>query len=569
MDYNHMISIVTDIYEQDFKKAYSQLGPSGKSGLLRYFFSFYRKWQTSAMIDNTFLTPNNIFALINKEYHKKTLTTTIPTIKTFKRFKKFAFREISYTLDDHPVVEDLKRLLACLSPSFELVGSDQQIFALWGTRADGYVDEEAEQELMERLSLQDPFYISYLIRVAAELGLVDKMPSLYSNKMLVTSKAAKMLDSKQSKAKSKEAFANVAFASMNLAAGVIDSFLPVPGIVDMHYIRHVIEKPTSSDEIFRFIYDRLGFDFEQIAGLDLNKPIPDEYHDIVSGTFALGAIMAMHLVTVFGIYLRLINPVHIVSNNMGRDMTFVRDALAANHDIEIPLFAPCTFFTPTELGLKFFKLPRESAMPLPNTPTLAQLIDLIENMDDLRKAATHTSAKEPADGETMTDDLKIFEFKVKLASAPSFWKRIVFVSDMTLDEFAAFVAYEFLDSYTADYSFHNTQSVNRFTEISPGGRKTAKRAASKPARRFARPEKDSETTTIDEFMQTCTGDFLLIIRDQGLPPEIEELLGDKHEKGEPVRLAVKCMGRKSILHKSFYPRVVGEGKAFLNLELRT
>ena len=569
MDYNHMISIVTNIYEQDFKKAYSQLGPSGKSGLLRYFFSFYRKWQTSAMIDNTFLTPNNIFSLINKEYHKKTLTTTIPTIKTFKRFKKFVFREVSYTLNDHPVVDDLKKLLACLSPSFELVDSEQQIFALWGTRADGYVGEEAEEELMKRLSLQDPFYISYLIRVAAELGLVEKMPSLYSSRMLVTPRAAKLLGGKLSKAKSKEIFTNVTFASMNLAAEVIDAFLPVSGVVDIYYVRHIIEKPTSSDEIFRYIYDRLGFDFEKIAGLDLSKPIPDEYHDLVSGTFALGAIMAMHLVTVFGTYLRLINPVHIVSHNMGRDMTFVRDALASNHDIEIPLFAPCTFFTPTELGLKFFKLPRESAMPLPNTPSLAQLIDLIENMDDLRRAAANTSAKAPEDGEARAEELKIFEFKVKLAAAPSFWKRIVFVSDMTLDEFAAFVAYEFLDSYTADYSFHNTQSVNRFTEVSPGGRKTAKRAVSKPARRLARPEKDSETTTIDEFMQTCTEDFLLIIRDQGLPPEIEKLLGDKHEKGEPVRLAVKCLGGRSILHKSFYPRVVGEGKAFLSLELRS
>ncbi|MCL2852172.1 MAG: hypothetical protein FWE20_03930 [Defluviitaleaceae bacterium] len=560
MDYNHMISIVTNIYEQDFKKAYSQLGPRGKSGLLRYFFSFYRKWQTSAMIDNTFLTPNNILALINKEYHKKTLTTTVPTIKTFKRFKKFEFREISYTLDCHPVVDDLKTLLTCLSPSFELVDSEQQVFALWGTRANGYVNEKIERELMERLSLQDPFYVSYLMRVAAELGLAVKMPSLYSNKMQVTPKADKMFGGKLSKSKSKEIFSAVTLASTRLAADVIDSFLPTPGIVDARYIRQIIEKPTSSDEIFRFIYDRLGFDFEQIAGIDLNKPIPDEFHDIVSGTFALGAIMAMHLVTVFGVYLRLINPVHIISHNMDRDMIFVRDALASNHDIEIPLFAPCTFFTPTQLGIKLFKLPRDSAMPLPNTPTLSQLIELIENMDDLRKMAARTDAQEDTGSESaaVEDDLKVYEFKVKISAAPSFWKRILFVGDMTLDEFAAFVAYEFFDSPTADYSFHNTQVVNRFTEVSPSSRKPSKRASNRPIRR----EKDSETTTIDEFLKTCAGDFLLIMRDQGFPPEITELFGGKHEKNEPVRLAVKCMNGKTILHKSFYPRVVGEGKAW-------
>ena len=561
MDYNHMISIVTSIYEQDFKRVYSQLGPHGKRGLLRYFFSFYRKWQTSAMIDNTFLTPNNIIALINKEYHKKALTTTVPAIKTFKKFKKFTFREISYTLDNHPVVEDLSILITCLSPSFELVDSDQQVFAVLGTRADGYVDEAHEEELMNRLSLQDPFYISYLVRVAAELGLVSKMPSLYTSKMQVTPKAAKMFAGKLSKAKSKEIFNKIANVSMCLAASVIDSFLPVSGIVDARYIRQTIEKPTSSDEIFRYIYDKLGFDFEQITEIDLNKPIPNEYQDIVSGTFALGAIMAIHLVTVFGIYLRLINPVHIVSHNMDRDMTFVRDALAAKHDIEIPLFSPCTFFTPTELGLKFFKLPRESTMPLPNTPTLSQLLELIENMDDLREMAARVDEQEMNNAASEAGQLKIYEFKVKLAAAPSFWKRIVFVGDMTLDEFAVFVAYEFFDDYTADYSFYNTEIVNRFTEVSPNSRKVAKRLSNKHQRR----EKDSETTIIDEFVQTCEGDFLLIIRDQGLPHDIVKLSGGKYEKSEPVRLAVKCVSSKTILQKSFYPRVVGEGKAFRNL----
>jgi len=562
MDYNHMTGIVTNIFEQDFERAYGQLGSRGKSGLLRYFFSFYRKWQSSAMIDNTFLTPSNILSLINKEYHKKTLTTTVPTIKSFKRFKKFEFREISYTLDAHPVVEDLRKLLTCLAPTFNLSGVTGSGFISLTQRMDGYLEEALEEEIMSQLSLQDPFYVAYLIRISAELGFTVKMPSLYSNKMQLSPKFDQVFGGKLSRQKSKDLFAEIVAASLRLATSAIDSFLPTPGIINMRFVTEAIKKSTSTDEIFRHIYGRLGFDFDQVAMLDLNKPFPDEYHDIVSGTFALGAIMSLHLVTVFGLYLRLINPVHIVSNNMSRDMTFVLDALNTNHDIEMPLFTPCTFFTPTSLGIKFFKLPREAAMPLPSTPTLSQLIELIENMDSLRDLVSAHVSDDGSEPDEPQPELTTCEFKVKLANAPDFWKRMLFLGDMTLDEFAAFVAYEFFDDYTADYSFHNTQNVNRFTEVLPP------RPQKGSARRTKRREKHAEITTITEFLQTSDKDFLLIIRDQSLSPEILQILGNKFEKGAPVSLFIKYIGEKVTTHKSFYPRVTGKAKVFWKLEPR-
>lgn len=548
MDYNHVMNVVANVFKQDFEDAYEQLDPRGKAKLLRYYFSFYRRWLSSALVNNTFLTPANIIALTNQEYHKKNLTTTVPTVKTFRSFKKFTFHELSYSLDSHPAVYDLQQFVTYLAPSFTVTTVDNRNFSTLCLPPDGYLDETRELELMQLVSIQDPFYIAYLFRIALELGLIAKMPSLYSTQMQVTPRFNELFAKKLTKKKSREILGEIVTASVKLATDTINTFFLTFDTIDTDFILQSITKPTGIDEMFNYIYNKLDVDFRSISDIDPDKPMPEEYHEIMSSAFSLGAIISMHITTVFGAYLQLINPIYSGTHSMERDMAFVQDALATNNDIEIPLFMPCTFFIPTELGLKFFKLPPESTFPLPTMPEFEQLIDALENIDKVRLAMK----QQPDEQDNIPiSELLVYEFRVKLNVAPSFWKRAAFVGDMTLDEFAAFISYEFFGSFTNDYSFHTTNSVNRFTEISSSKRKLG--------------EKNSETTTIEEFLQTSAQEFLLIIRDKGLSAKMAEHTGNKYKHNEPIKLAVTCISGKETFHKNFYPRITGEGKAFNKL----
>jgi len=546
MDYNHVINVVANVFEQDFEDAYEQLDPRGKSKLLRYYFSFYRRWLSSALVNNTFLTPGNVIALTNQEYHKKALTTTIPTVKTFRNFKKFTFREVSYSLDAHPVVEDLQRVVAALAPSFDITTVDNRNFAMLSIPLDGYLDETRELELMQLVSIQDPFYIAYLFRVAIALGLIAKMPALYSSKMQVTPRFEELFAKKLTKKRSREILDEIVVVSVRLAADTINTFFLTFDTVDTNFILQAATKPTSTDEMFNYIYNKLGVDFQSISDIEPDKPMPDEYHEIMSSAFSLGAIISMHITTVFGAYLQLINPIYSGTHSMEHDMSFVQDALTTNNDIEIPLFMPCTFFIPTELGLKFFKLPPENTFPLPAMPEFEQLVDALENIDKVRMAIKHQLDEH---NNTPIKERLVYEFRIKLDAAPSFWKRASFVSDMTLDEFAAFVSFEFFGDFTNDYSFHNTNIINRFTEIAPSKRKSS--------------EKGAETTTIEEFLQSAAQEFLLIIKDKDLTTKMMKHASRKHKHGEPIKLTVTCIGGKETFHKNFYPRITGEGKVFL------
>jgi len=231
---------------------------------------------------------------------------------------------------------------------------------------------------------------------------------------------------------------------------------------------------------------------------------------------------------------------------MDFDMAFVQDALATDHDIEIPLFMPCTFFMPTELGLKFFKLPRENTIPLPDTPSIGQITAALENIDDLRLSW----AKSAEQDDMLDEGLLVYEFRIKLDAAPSLWKRISLSGDMTLDEFAMFVSYEFFENPTADYSFHNTNNINPFTEISPHRKRKRKHN-----------EKDAETITIEEFLQSSAQEFLLVIRDKTIPSQMLEQIDNNYNQGTPIKISVKFVGSKEASHKSFYPRVMSESKA--------
>lgn len=552
MDYDQMIANVAGAYERDFAQAYSAPGRGNKGVLLRYFFSFYRKWYTSAMIDNTYLTPCNVFALINKEYHKNVLTTTIPTLNSFKRFSKFGFRQISYSLDDHPVVSDLRLFVDSCLPSFEL--------------GDGFsVSLEQEGALLQRISLQDPFYIAYLHRLAWKMKLVEDMLSIHSSTARPTKKCESFFALPP-----REIFQNIVEASIYIAHNSLERFLTMTGILDVRYLTQMLKKPSSSDEVFAHIYGRLGFDFEEIANIDLSQPVSDEMQELASGTFSLGVLLSQHFFTVFGTYLRLINPVYIYSQHMEQDMAYVREVSRVEHDsfeVEIPLFAPCTFFSPTELAVDYFGLGSDVVMELPKSPNLQQLMEIVSNIEEFRENSSILSVGDDDEDNLpgFAAYLQVIELKVALKDDTRFWKRIEFLSNTTLDEVAVAVCYEMFGSDTYDYSFYGDKEASSFNEYVPHSHA---RQNKYKKREGLRRGNNSETTDLYEFfratLEASEGAFMLIIRDCEMPRGMERILGNKIKR--PLRVLISISRVKDVRPEGEFPRTTSTGKAFRILD---
>ena len=424
MDYEKITSEITSLYDTQFNSAYSALGSGPKTDILRYSFSFYKKWQSSPLITNNYLlTPTTVFSLINRYFDTGKLTIRVPRLSSFKRFTGFKYHDLTYTLDDHPVVRDLHAFINSCKPSFEF-------------NEDFSLSAEHEAALMKILSLQCPFYIEYLHRISWGLGLLRDMPSIHTN--IVQPSNIDLLE-----LPSRKIFEKIVDASISNVHFMLTRFISVPGVLDIRYIQSLLKSPTPCDEVFAHIYTRLGFDFEQIASIDEASTLDSESEDLLSGTFGLGMLLGRYFFTVFGTYLRLINTIYVFPMDMRSDMEYVRSVSGPDGDpfeMEIPFFTPCSLFGPSSLGVEYFILPEEALMESPNTPSLEDALRMVSTL----KYGNQAKAR----GRTIP---KLDVSVTALSFSPQTQKSFTFKQAATLDEVAAAVSFEFLGFFTYDY----------------------------------------------------------------------------------------------------------------------
>ncbi len=464
--YLENVNLLNNMFTDKFGEAYRSIKKRGKSKIIKYISSVYRRWYYSGLIDDTILSPANIFCLINKENDMPSLTYPVIYPLGSDMRSGFGFDIREYTLDNHPVITDLKRFLELCSPDIELDENDN-------IKADIY------DKIIKSLSLYDPFYAEYLFVLSVNMKLIEKFPAIYSNRAKVTKEFEKLF--KQS---NKKIFEKIVNETINLSAMYIGGSLLMPkGHFGKSFVERMLKRPMTTDEIFKDIYLSIGISLEDILAQDAMEDFDDDdAHDtIMSSMFFMGIMIDKFLFTPFGYYLKLIQPLYSISYDFDNELDYIVNAPNDEDGLLSSMFAPCSAYSLTELGLKFFNVAEDVTKENEST--------LIYNRIDmpykkLLEVVKYNSGLEKADAEfkkfvsVETDDCDtVAEFKVRYFNDKQLWKNIEVPLNYTLHDFFIELSLSFFMNEDTDYSFFTDLSENRFSEYkSPVNPKRRKKA---------------------------------------------------------------------------------------------
>lgn len=498
----------------------------GKTKILKFIVSFYRRWYHSAIIEDTLISPANLITELNRLQGKPLCTYPIISLNSYERISFPEVLKRVYTIDTHPVIKDLEIFIESCYPDVEL-------------KENGIPTSKHVDTLLDQVSVYDPFYVEYLGMLAVKLRLLKNSTSIYSNKAQVTDNYKKLY-----KKEPKEIFKAIVEASAEISGFFINQVLPLDKkYFNKEYILTKLKEPTTTDEIFKEIYESIGLSFESIVDLDPQDSADEFYGLIMSSTFFLGIVIDKYFYTLFGFYLKLISPEYMLPYDIADDLTYAIESFKMDDEAEVSMFAPCYNYHLTELGNEYFQLKSKikSVLNLKDDTSLDLIFKLattklvsqshIEKHLDL--ILEKVSETKPA--------FKIWELKVAFNEQKNLWIKIDVADTFTLHDLYNEICYEFNLPITNNYIFYKDTTENPFTRYLPP--KTGKHS------------NKTDETQLSSFEIEENHVFVLVLENTHNP------FNKKVMPLKNLKLHITLRKIKDINIQHSYPRVIGESKA--------
>ncbi|MCL2372911.1 MAG: hypothetical protein FWC78_05870 [Defluviitaleaceae bacterium] len=453
------VGVLLSLFEEGFIGAYEYNGPRKRKKVLPYFHAVFRRWYFAALIENTPVSPANIFEAMSKYYEQEPGLAVFPVVIDYKNIDRLPFKLPEYSLNSHPVVDDMKRVIEYCTPSIDL---DQ----------DSSLADSQSMEIAATLSINDPHYASFLVEVAYRMGLLAKMPSIHANKMQLTKKCSEVF-----KLSTGDFLREVVDATISLAHhGIKRAACTTENIFSEPFIREMLSSPIDTDELFAKVLDAMGYELEDMLDVG-SDTMHDMYGDmdvdemsmkmeILSSTFVLGVVLDRYFFTPFGYFLRLIRPLYVLPFNVEGEISDFIDVYNDPDEAFVAFFAPCSSYTLTELGLEIMGV----------QPNIDNYIDASEvmNFGAMKETVFGSLGAlkffvEMANGilpvASANDDLgKVYTFRVRMEEKPNMWVHIQIPETMTLHHLFCEIAFTFDLDPDGSYSFFHDKKENRFAE---------------------------------------------------------------------------------------------------------
>lgn len=407
-----MIDIPTNnllnIFVENFNKIYTNIDLSQKTVLKSFAPTIFKKWYYSSLIDDTMLSPANI---INAHYQDivdedTVIGVSLSNTKGNRSLMKDGFYFHTYSVNDHPVIKDLKILIDCCQPDADLCSSQYSF------------SDELTNIILKKLSMKDPFYLKFVLMIAFELKLIIKMTSIYSSKIQPTDHCEEFFELSTDIALRKIFDATMDISIRKLSQDVHLSY----EVIHKKLMMSFLKKPVHIDDIFKKLYSLVGIDVEKIWKLFDSESLSDEDSVLLSSTFYLGVILDKWFITPFGSYLKLIQPVYTEPYRFQDEINAICRNIVTNSDISMDLFSPCTSYDITPIGraLLFKKDSQKQIQKLDSDLSLEKVLALYQNNQLLF-------------GETTVFET-IYVLKIKHKNDKRLWKVIEVPHSFTLDK---------------------------------------------------------------------------------------------------------------------------------------
>jgi len=162
---NKSIQILHSLFEASFLEAYNKADKSTRNLAMPYLQSMYRRWFYAAIIEDSPMSPANLLDSICRHENLSTSLAPVAVPKEKTKLTGIEINFLEYSLDNHPVVEDLRILLDMCSPHIDL-SEHETLFP------------DKAKEISDKQSLRDIQYTRFLMEIAVRLRLLKKIPSV-------------------------------------------------------------------------------------------------------------------------------------------------------------------------------------------------------------------------------------------------------------------------------------------------------------------------------------------------------------------------------------------------------
>ncbi|KYH34344.1 hypothetical protein CLTEP_17690 [Clostridium tepidiprofundi DSM 19306] len=353
---NERISDVIHLFEKNFELEYNDLKSKRKKELFIFSDFIFKNWYYSSLINDDKTSPANY---INTQIHKKfgTKYMTVPHVnakRNGKRALKFELNFKFFSLDNHPVVNDMKTFIEFCTPSVRFC------------KEEDFLVEDFE-DLLVNINYNNMYYLIYLTEVAYELNLLKDMPSLHIKCAQVTDEVNTFFKLSKRKQFEKIFNASIAVSSKILLRQLV--FLENTFTED--FIIYLLDNNMIVDDIYKKMYSKLNIDISflfsdnKLSGMEDFDEFTSKHKEakmIMASMTILDIFFGMWFVNVFGYYLQVIQPICIDYYEIGHHL----ENFCAAFDGKLPL-EPFLFKCPyaydlTPLGEKIlskYKTPKK------------------------------------------------------------------------------------------------------------------------------------------------------------------------------------------------------------------
>ena len=293
---------ITGYFEEQFLKGYNSI--KDKDKILNVIDTLFRRWYYSAMLESTYLNPSLVINEIAQQKVPEDYVV-MPHIKpefSKENKVKFTYSYKYFSIEEHPVVEDLIKLVEFSKPSVHMDVES------------GFVLKNGEK-FIEEINYRNAFYLFYIVELAKEMMLIEEMPSIGTT-CLIPSKGYEeflKLSKEDQLYKVVDNSINVSVKKFN-EQSVFSNKLTRQKVIDMidngvindKYLNEIDKNISFMEEFINHAKDSGD---EEIVKEVLNAD-KRELAEMLSATY-FSIFIDMWFISVFGYYLGIIIPNYV------------------------------------------------------------------------------------------------------------------------------------------------------------------------------------------------------------------------------------------------------------------
>lgn len=439
----HLLSLFLNGYTS----MWAHMDLSCQQGLKETAPLAFAKWYYTAIAADTLLSPANIVSqdLENPEDGVE-FQYTLRLPPDGQDLKECTFHLLSYSLERHPLIEDLRKITDFCVPDCKM---NENLFFI----------EEDRAKLLKELSHENEFYLEYLTRLAWRMGLFIYMPAIHIKKAQRASYCNTFF------AQDTEVILKAALESAcELAAERFSISMELDqGMATPDFFQECLSSPTETDRIFIDFYKQVDIEIEKIWQTSPNELTEDD-KAIISSFLFTGIMIDKWFIFPMSSFFGMIRPISFTPINFFNQVNNLSALLIMEHNIGTELFTPPSYYSLTPLGERLFgkKNEEDEKFKMPNKLSYEQILEALEREIEINRFE-HVFY--------MGAEKDVLAIRVSKKTDPDFWKTIEIEVTTPLDEFCGDLSAAFSMDDDSDYLLSVPDENNFPVDYSPLGSK--------------------------------------------------------------------------------------------------